>query len=218
MSNIISTILNANNDFSQDYLEIINRAFAKATRTTGELLQDLPDIDILFYANSGQVIEQTGIGGNTENANTIIIPLDPKFNISEQELFLTICHEIHHAKRIAALGDTDSLLKKVISEGLADQFQVQINPNTRPVTYRNDISSDELEKALQELKEIANNDSGYDYYEWFFGYGKYSNWIGYTLGNMIIERFVNEENQSPSELVLRPVDYFSTFVNKFQLK
>jgi len=218
MSNIISTILNANNDFSQDYIEIIDRAFTKATRTTRELLQELPNIDILFYSNSSQVIEKTGIGGNTENANTIIIPLDPEFAISEEELFLTICHEIHHAKRIAALGDTNSLLKKVISEGLADQFQVQINPTTRPVTYRDDISRLELEKALKELKEIASSNGEYDYYEWFYGYGKYSNWIGYTLGNMIIESFINERKQSASELIVQPVDYFSAFVNEFQLK
>ena len=216
MSNIISTILNANNDFSQNYLEIINRAFTKATRITRGLLQELPNIDILFYANSNQVIEQTGIGGNTENENTIIIPLDPKFSISEEELFLTICHEIHHAKRIAILGDTNSLLKKVISEGLADQFQVQIQPGVRPITYRSDISRDDLEKGLNDLKRILN-DGEYDYYEWFFGYGKYPNWMGYTLGNMIIERYTAVSGQLPAKLVSEPVEYFSKFVANFEI-
>jgi uncharacterized protein YjaZ len=216
MSKLISSILNADNSFSKGYIQIINRAFTKASRTTRELLPELPDIDIVFYANPSQVVEQTGIGGNTENAHTIIIPLDPEFKISEKELFLVICHEIHHACRIAKFGDTNSLLKKIISEGLADQFQVEIAPNSQPVTYRRDITRKDLEKGLSDLRSIMP-DGDYDYYEWFFGYGDYPNWMGYTLGNIIVERYILTNKKSASELVWVPAEEFATFVRNFKL-
>lgn len=219
MSDINIHILNANNAFSKEYIAIINKAFTRATRKTRELLKELPNVDVVFYDNPSQVIPAIGIGGNTENANTIIIPLDSSFDISEEELYLTICHELHHTARMMKLGDTDSLLKKIISEGLADQFEKEINPKHKIVTYDVDIASDKLLKGFNDLAEVMKTGE-YDYFEWFFGYGKYPNWFGYTLGNFIIEKYNSRNKTTPSQLVHTPADEFIDFIKKLhkQLK
>ena len=215
MSDINIHILNANNTFSKNYIAIINKAFTRASRKTRELLKELPNVDVVFYDNSSQVIPATGIGGNTENANTIIIPLDSSFGISKEELFLTICHELHHTARMMKLGDTDSLLKKVISEGLAVQFEVEINPKHTPATYKNEVTHDQLIKGMKDLQKI-NQTGEYDYYEWFFGYGQYPNWFGYALGVYIIDQYNNINKTTPSQLVHKPAEDFIGFIETLE--
>ncbi len=218
-SRINKVILNSSGIFSDDNLRTINEAFAIAVRSTRKLLQELPDIDVVFYHNPDLVISETGIGGNTDNQNIIMIPLDATFAFSKHELMLTICHELHHAARMKVLGDTNSLFKKIISEGLADQFELEIDPKHHPITYRKDIENADIESALADLKQIIQSKDGeYDYYEWFFGYGKYPNWLGYTLGNYIIEKYCKAENSTPSKLVTTPADYFLPFLGTLAAK
>ncbi len=212
-SHINKILLNSNEIFSDDKREIINEAFVLAVQSTQKLLQELPDIDVVFYHNPKRVIDEVGIGGNTENKNVIMVPLNAKFDLSKKELMLTICHEFHHAARMNKLGDTDSLLKKIVSEGLADQFELEIDPGHRPITYRKDIPETELRKGIGDLEKIMES-GGYDYYEWFFGYGAYPNWFGYTLGNYIVEKYCNATGSKPSQLVYTPVEAFSPFVHK----
>jgi uncharacterized protein YjaZ len=216
-SKINKIILNSNGTFPATKLKVINEAFAIAVRLTRKLLQELPNIDVVFYHNPELVISEVGIGGNTDNENVIMIPLDAKFSLSQHELMLTICHELHHAARMSKLGDTDSLLKKVISEGLADQFELEIDPKHHPITYRKDIAETEIHKGINNLKKIVES-GDYDYYEWFFGYGEYPNWFGYTLGNYIIEKYCNENDTKPSRLVHTPADTFSSFLDKLFIK
>ncbi len=215
MSDINIHILNADNTFSKEYIAVINKAFARASRKTRELLIELPNIDVVVYNNPSQVIPATGIGGNTENANTIIIPLDASFDISDEELFLTICHELHHTARMMKLGDTDTLLKKIISEGLAVQFEVEINPKHTPATYKNDVTHDQLMKGMKDLEKIHKTGE-YDYYEWFFGYGQYPNWFGYALGIYIIDQYNNINRTTPSRLVDTPAEEFITFIKELE--
>jgi len=211
-SQINKIILNSDHTFSNDKLEIIREAFTIAVRSTRNLLQELPNVDIVFYHNPEMVISKVGIGGNTESQNVIMIPLDAKFNFSRDELMLTICHELHHAARMKYLGDTNSLFKKIISEGLADQFELEIDPLHRPITYRDDIPDADLIKGIHDLEKIKET-GDYDYYEWFFGSGKYPNWFGYTLGNYIIEKYCAANNLSPSQLISTPAKDFKPFVN-----
>lgn len=216
---INKTILNANDIFSTAKCKVISKAFMEAVKSTSKLLQELPDIDIVFYHNPNAVISETGIGGNTDTQHVIMIPLDAYFDFSEHELMLTICHELHHAVRMSRLGDTNSLLKKVISEGLADQFENEIDPNHHPITYRKDMVDIDITQGLDDLMEVVRLKGGeYDYYEWFFGYGKYPNWFGYTLGNYIIEAYCRHNNTTPSTLVYTPAEKFIPFLEEEMLR
>lgn len=213
MIKISKIILNANQHFTNAQLKLINEAFAEAVRSTRALLQALPNVDVVFYHNPSMVIKEVGIGGSTENENTILIPLDAAFRLSKNELVLTICHELHHAARMSKLGDTTSLLKKIISEGLADQFECEIDPTHHPITYRKDIAIKDLQAGIKDLKQVIKTGE-YDYYEWFFGYGKYPNWFGYTLGNYVIEQYCEKYGSKPSTLVSAPAEDFVPFLGK----
>lgn len=213
MSTITKTTLNANKQFNKTQLEAIDGAFTEAVRTVRTLLGTLPNIDVVFYDNPEYVVDETGIGGNTDNANTIFVPLDATKDFSKRELTFVIRHELHHAVRMNTLGDTDSLFKKVISEGLADQFETEFDPGYRPITYRDDISHKKIVEGLKELVSVIKTHD-YNYYEWFFGYDdRYPNWFGYTLGNYIIEAYCKVYNTTPSALVVTPAETFESFLN-----
>jgi uncharacterized protein YjaZ len=213
MTTITKTILNANKQFSDTQVARINGAFSEAVRTTRTLLKGLPNVDVVFYDNPEYVVSETGIGGNTDNANTIFIPLDAGYDFSERELLFVIRHELHHTARMNELGQTDSLFKKVISEGLADQFEKEFEAGYQPITYRKDIPHKKIIEGIKELKDIIKT-KDYNYYEWFFGYNeRYPNWFGYTLGNYIIEAYCRKNYITPSELVITPAEEFESFID-----
>lgn len=214
MSTITKTLLNANRQFTDAQVQKIDGAFSEAVRTIRTLLKELPSVDVVLYDNPDYVVEQTGIGGNTDNANTVFIPLDSSFDFSQRELTFVIRHELHHTARMDKLGQTDSLFKKVISEGLADQFEKEFDRDFHPITYRTDIDKDIIRKGFKDLKKIIKTGE-YNYYEWFFGYNAiYPNWFGYTIGNMIVETYCKEHNTLPSELTTTPADVFETTLDK----
>jgi len=213
MMSIVKTILNADNQFSPTQVKKISGAFLEAVRTVRASLKVLPNVNIVFYDNPDYVAPETGIGGNTDNEHLVFIPLDAKKDFNQRELLFVIRHELHHTVRIAKLGQTNSLLKKVISEGLADQFESVFDPKYRPITYRKDISNDDITKGLKDLKQIIKT-GNYNYYEWFFGYNDvYPRWLGYTLGNMIIEKYLSSSNLSIADLVYTPADVFIPMID-----
>lgn len=213
MRTITKTVLNSNKQFSETQLKTINRAFTEAVRTVRTLLKVLPNVDVVFYDNPEYVVPETGIGGNTDNANTVFIPLDASMHFSERALLFVTRHELHHTVRMNTLGGTDSLFEKVISEGLADQFETEFEARYRPITYRDDIPRDKILEGLKELKGIIKT-KDYNYYEWFFGYNdRYPKWFGYTLGNYIIEAYCKANDATPSELTVVPAEDFELFLD-----
>ena len=110
-------------------------------------------------------------------------------------------------------GFPKTLLNAVISEGLADQFEKEINHDAELITYRRNISRKILSNGLGDLKKEMNSDS-YDYFGWFFGTSKYPNYFGYILGNMIVESYLNETGAKPSSLVNKPASSFEKFIDK----
>jgi uncharacterized protein YjaZ len=211
---IKKTILNSAECFTADKIEIINDAFAIAVRRCRKLLQTLPTMDIVFYNDPSSVISKIGIGGNTDNENVIRIPLDASFDFNQQDLMLTICHEIHHAARMSKLGKTSSLFEKIVSEGLADQFEYEIEPSREIITFRKDIGANEIKNGIRELLRIEQTGDDYDYYEWFFGYGEYPKWFGYTVGNYIISNSCKGNGVIPSQLVNKPAGDFLLFISQ----
>ncbi len=202
------TLLNSAGLFSKKQAGDIEEVFLEAVRSVRGSLEVLPDIDVVFYHNPDYVVPDTGIGGNTDSENLIFIPLDATVDISMRELLFVVRHELHHAVRMSKLGQTDSLIKKVISEGLADQFELCFDPAYRSITYRDDIKQADLLMGLEDLITVIEG-GDYNYYEWFFGYDDtYPNWLGYTLGNMIVEKYCRRHDTNAAELVYEPAESF----------
>jgi uncharacterized protein YjaZ len=211
MITIIKTILNSHSKFSEEQLVNIENGFDRASSILENLYPNYTKTDIVFYNNPPEVNVELGVGGQTINEDLIFIPLDSQFEFSEDEIFVTVCHEFHHKMRLEAFGPMYTLLESVLAEGLAEQFEKELLPNRKLVTYESNPDGKMIKNALANLRKVMNGDE-YDYNEWFFGTGKYPKWYGYTLGNYIVEEYVKHYEKMPSDLAQTPVSDFESFI------
>lgn len=198
-------ILNSGNSIKKIQEKAIKASFNRALKICKKLI-DANNIDIVFYHNPKFVMEETGIGGSTETTNLVRIPVDASRELDEEIIFLTICHELHHAMRQREFGFPKTLLDTVISEGLADQFEKEISAK-KPITYLDNVDRRILEEGLEMLIEDGHK-LEYDYYGLFFGNEKYPKYFGYTLGNLVVERV----GEKPSEMVRKPSEEFIDYI------
>ena len=189
---------------------MIRGVFDRATKTCRRLIS-ADAVDVLIYHNPFYVMPETGIGGSTPTTHFIDIPIDAKRKLDPKILYLTICHEMHHAMRQRKFGFPKTLFDAVVSEGLADQFEREINPSAELTTYRRDIDNSVLRDAFRDLKKEMTNDN-YNYHGWFFGAGTYPKYLGYTLGNIIVEKYLGDNRIKPSELVNKNTKSFAKYI------
>jgi uncharacterized protein YjaZ len=215
MNTIAHTVLNSPSKFSSEQIDLIERALARASKVAKNLLPSLPPIDIVFYNNPVEVIEDVGVGGRTPTENLILVPLDSSFNFNEDEVFVTICHELHHAVRIKHLGMMSNLMESIVAEGMAEQFEKELLPDRTLITFNDDVPDTQIKQSLKDLKQVLKEDK-YDHYEWFSGTGKYPNWYGHTVGNYIVSKYGKKHNLKPSELVNTPTKLFETFLESLE--
>lgn len=165
----------------------------------------ISDIDIVVYDNPLGAIPEFGIGGYAPNANLIFVSLDPKFpNLSKSigdQFSRTLAHEIHHCMRWRGPGYGNTLLEALITEGLADHFDLEMHGGD---LYPWDLAldKDQLKKFLKKAKTEFNNKE-YDHNAWFFG-SKQKNipkWTGYSLGFKIVNDYLQRNpDEKPSSL------------------
>jgi uncharacterized protein YjaZ len=161
------------------------------------------NIDIVVYDNQFGVIPEIGIGGFTPYSYLIFISLDPTFpNLKKSitgQFSRTLAHEIHHAIRSKYVGYGNTLLEALITEGLADHFDLEIN-QTKPQIW--DIALNK--KQIENFKKLATKEffnKKYYHNNWFFGSKNIPKWTGYTLGfNLVADYLKKHPNQKPSTL------------------
>lgn len=143
------------------------------------------DVDIIVSDSPEATIPHLGVGGFTPNAHTIYISLDPTFKAFkktlEQYLHRTISHEIHHVARWAAVGYGTSLFEALVSEGLADHFDIEI-AGQDPQEWDTIFTEREVSYFLKKAQKEFDNTS-YNHRDWFFGSEKRGipKWTGYAL-------------------------------------
>ena len=162
-------------------------------------------VDIVFYHNPAGVIPELGIGGHSANANTIFISLDPKFKNFRQTIDFQIerilAHELHHCLRWRKVGYGKTLLEALITEGLADHFEIEVTgKSTQP--WDRALDDKQIEKYL-DLAKPEFNHKNYDRHAWFFGSQtrRLPRWTGYTLGFHLVGKYLkNNPSKRPSDL------------------
>src|SRR3989344_2722710 len=91
----------------------------------------LSNLDIIIRDNPEAAIPEIGIGGYTPDGHTVFVNLNPEFRNIEKsinkELGRTLAHEINHAMRWRNPGYGKTLLEALVTEGLADHFDLEIN-------------------------------------------------------------------------------------------
>jgi len=198
-------ILNASgrlNDTSDQIEKEFHCAVDKISKTI-----PLSDTDIVIYDNPHGIIPELGIGGYTPSPHLVFIYIDPGFpnlsNMLSETFKRTLAHEMYHALRWKNPGYGKTLLEALITEGLADHFDIEVfgqlpHPWSRAVLYKEKKSLIDLVK-----KEYNNKCDRKVYKEWFLGWGSRGipRWSGYTVGFEIVKKYLKTYKKSkPSTL------------------
>ena len=172
----------------------------------------LPSIDVVVVDDPHSAIPETGVGGSAPTAHLLYIYVDPEFTDLDKtldfEIRSTLAHELHHCARWANIGYGSTLLEAIVSEGLADHFDIEINGGV-PKLWDTAIQREGLETLLEMAKlEFTNSD--YDHAAWFYGSAKIPRWAGYSLGFKLVGDYMQKTQKKASELVSEPASSFTT--------
>jgi uncharacterized protein YjaZ len=162
-------------------------------------------IDVVIGDNPLATIPETGFGGSTPNSHLVLIWADPtndhfRHGFRDQ-LRHTISHEIYHAVRNKFVPWTsDTLFGAMISEGLADHFDIQLNGGGAPL-WASAIKKTELDHFLEKAAPLFDSRE-YDHRAWFFGDSSdIPRWAGYSMGFQIVDAYLRKTGKKVSELV-----------------
>lgn len=179
-------------------------AFNEIVEKVGGKLS-LPNIDVMMADNPDSAIPETGVGGFAINASLLYVNIDPGSphlqSHLHQEIVSTMAHELHHCARMHSVGYGKTLLEALVSEGLADHFDIELNerePNPWSIVLKEEEIDTLLQKASLEFE--SNN---YDHAAWFFGSEDRGipRWTGYSLGFKLVGSYMKKSGKSAAELV-----------------
>ena len=149
------------------------------------------------------LIPQLGAGGYTDDAGTVRVTIASSDSAATVRRVLppTIAHELDHSSRIrtgpgygSTLGDT------MVAEGLADRFAAQLYPGMSfPWDHALTAAQARTWWARAKRELYA---SSFDHGFWMFGNGT-PRWTGYTLGWLIVGRYLAAHHVRASAAVDR---------------
>ncbi|HRN71145.1 MAG TPA: DUF2268 domain-containing putative Zn-dependent protease, partial [Candidatus Woesebacteria bacterium] len=183
--------------------------------TVSQVAKYLPirDVDVIVYDNPEGTVPEQGIGGYTPNKNIMYISLDPSFiNLKESinlELKRTLAHEFHHTVRWKNPGYGETLLDALITEGLADHFDIEVF-NESPQPWSRAFTDSELNNLMKKAEKEFNN-TDYDHSAWFYGNVELGipRWAGYSLGfKMVKDYLAKHPDKKLSELYAAETNTF----------
>jgi len=186
--------------------DLLDATFARAG---GEL--PITDVTVTITSDASRAIPGWGIGGFTTGANSVDLHIDAGYpdlaQLLESRLPPLAAHELHHVVRVRGPGYGATLLGALVSEGLADQFALELYGGSPP-PWVVALEGTELEHWLAEAEEEFDSIS-YDHEAWFFGNGVIPNWTGYAIGHrLVVDYQASHPGDSAAELVNTPAEAF----------
>jgi uncharacterized protein YjaZ len=182
---------------------------AAEARTKAESIFGVSDVQVVVEENPDAVIPETGAGGYTPDSHTVFVYIDPNNhnlqNNLEAEVRSTVTHEFHHAVRNRTINwKTDTLLGALVTEGLADHFDLEMNGG-KPRPWSLALTGQDLSE-LKRLAEPEYENRTYDHAAWFFGSEERGipRWGGYALGFKLVSDYLVKTGKKASELVSAP--------------
>jgi len=173
----------------------------------------MPPIDVVIQRVKGWGIPELGIGGNTPRRGCMTITLDPDnrhFPVSLEAGAFTrmLAHEFHHCLRVAAIGWAATLAYALVSEGLADHFDREMNGGDGQI-WDHALHAPQWPWVLRQAED-ALPAPGYDHARWFFGEAAgqpdgIPRWAGYTIGYRLVGAYLDAHpGARPSRLAATP--------------
>ncbi len=200
-----------------------NRALTAHTELIDSLTQStiarvtvslpLRGVRVSVFADRDRAIAGWGIGGRTPDAWTVELYIDPTQPALETllatKLPFMLAHELHHAARWRSPGGYGAtLFEAMVSEGLADQFALEVIGGDVPPWSR--ALPDASVPSLFQLATAEFSSRSYNHARWFFGStADIPRWTGYTLGFRVVRAYLGAHaSASASSLAGEPVDSF----------
>jgi uncharacterized protein YjaZ len=156
----------------------------------------MPSVNVSLTAGQA-VIPELGIGGSALVRGAIDVVLDPtnanlKRSLDVGQLARTLCHEFHHCLRHESIGYGRTLGEALVSEGLADQFDRELNGGSGQI-WDNALSDQQWRMLLPRVEEALLRPQ-YDHASWFFGRldGTVPRWTGYSVGYHLVGEYLTD--------------------------
>jgi uncharacterized protein YjaZ len=184
--------------------EQIEASIDEVVRSVEEKME-LPDIDVVVADQPDAAIPEIGVGGHAGSAHVVYIYIDPEHKelsvTLDKEIKSSLTHEFHHAARMDKIGYGETLLEAMVSEGLADHFDLEINSGEIP-PWSSALAAEQLAEVMDKARPEFNSLS-YSHSDWFFGTDKDAipRWAGYSLGFKLVEDHMKRTGKKASELV-----------------
>ncbi len=196
----------------EKYKDRIIKTAKESVKIIGKKIS-LPDVDVVFYDNPSNTIPHLGISAFTNNANLVLVSLNPDFKQFKKtigkEIIRILAHEFHHCARLKGAGYGNTLFEAMISEGLADHFELEVT-GKKPQAWDTTLTAKQLinmkKKAAKEF-----NIKGYNHAERFFGSNerKIPKWAGYAIGfNLVGEYLKSNPGKKQSQLFTMKAEEF----------
>lgn len=194
--------------------EHVRKIFDATAEKVVSLTEEV-ETDIVIRHSPQNSIPELGISGQyTKDARCIDVYIDLKNTYLksnfETEVARTFIHEYMHVVREQYVPwENGTLLDALIAEGLAQNFEIEVQPELLPSIYATSFSEDELNKLWNKAKDILDQ-RGWINDEWFFGSQEIKRWSGYSLGFKLVQDKIKKSGLKPSELYKLPsVDFLN---------
>lgn len=212
MKTINLFVANASGSLSEQF-KIIQSAFDRASSVAQSLI-GLTDVDVICIDDSNMVIPEVGVGGYTPGRHLSYLYVDPlNKELSEQEIFNTLCHELYHAKSYDGQGYGSTLLDSMIFEGLATAFEDEVSHGNSFVVKELNARNTSEQLLQKHRDELLGED--FNHFRWFiFDETKeLPRWAGYEIGYHIVKKYLKKTNKKASELVIEDLSLIESFVD-----
>ncbi len=194
------------------YESIIRSAFDEAILKIKEKIV-LPDVDVIVVDNPQSAIPESGVGGFANSLHLITLSINPNLPSLGKTLAFEICstlaHELNHCIRMNVISSSyNTLFEALISEGLADNFDIEVN-QTKPRPWSVALDDEKLIE-LKKRAEADFNNSNYNHSDWFFGRDDLGipKWAGYAIGFDIVKKHIEKTGKKASELTTVKAEEF----------
>jgi uncharacterized protein YjaZ len=199
MSNITAHIANATGSMNE-ILNSINGSFTRAVQKVSEELQ-IEDVDVIFINAPNSAIPELGVSGFSPSANLVYVYLDPSVEPAEDDIYATLIHELHHAKRWRDPGYGSTLWDSLVTEGLACLYEEEVT-GVQPIYAKSE------DKPISLLAVLDLLDDKYNHQQVFItGNDVLPRWFGYYAGYEIAKEVLRRDNLSAAEAVDKKIKY-----------
>jgi len=141
-----------------------------------------------------------GSSGFCTNSGVVIIFISLN-NFTQIGLKNTLAHELAHAVNPFYDMENMSIGQGIIFDGLAENFRENRIDKTKSVIVST-LKKEEALELFDKIKSKLDSKNLNDYYELFFGVGKYPLWAGYAVGYYLIKEYLSKmENLSWNEIL-----------------